>query len=339
MRKKSVFRIFYLIFIALMGYFLITRFDLKSSLEVVLNITPYIFVYIFMVFLVVFFVNLRFKIILASKGINVKMTDLFFYKFSEIFVNYVTPAAFLGGEPLKAYLISKKYKKKASKCLSSAIIDKSLDLLVNLFLAFISFIYIIFEMTGSLKQGFLFIAAAIFIFGFTILFLFFRSYLKGKPFFKIFFRFLKRSKYKKLRDAFDFLVDFEDHLIFFFRRRRKAFLKAIFVTLFISVLMYFEYFFMLKSLGIVETRLFFPLVVLSMVGFSYLIPVPAAIGSLELLQSLAFKMYGKSVELSLAFVILLRLKDFIMAFLGMLYLFFRKINPKEISEKEIKEDI
>src|SRR3989338_5943987 len=64
----------------------------------------------------------RWKIVLSGEGVDVPFRTLLKYKFVVFSINYFTPAARLGGEPLKVLLL-KKQRIKSSKSFASVVVD------------------------------------------------------------------------------------------------------------------------------------------------------------------------------------------------------------------------
>jgi len=89
------------------------------------------------------FWNLRWQY--SMRGLqDVGFLELLRYLFVGIFFNTVTPGAGVGGEPVRAYLLSKKYDKPSSKFFGVILGDKSLHLIAFVFFFLLSLIYIIF---------------------------------------------------------------------------------------------------------------------------------------------------------------------------------------------------
>lgn len=339
LKNKVILKIIKFLFVLIFLIIITTKIDLKIAIDILKGINGFIFLYLFISMSVLFLVSLRWKEILKTKKVKPRVRDLFFYKLSELYMNYITPSAFVGGEPVKAYLLKKDYNVEYSKGVSTAIIDKSFDIAINLIIGTIVFLLLSLRFVNkfgifltTLVTFFLF--SAIIILGIIIF-----NYYKGNKIlhYKLYFLANKDSGWAK--KIYRFICEFENHVIDFFHKEKDILLKNIMISIIISIVMYLEYFFLLKTLGIPYVGAFFPIIVLSMLGIAYLVPLPGAIGSLELFETLAFVMFKLPPEAAVAFVIFIRMKDILLALLGIIYLMLKGVklyNVKEIKEKEDK---
>jgi len=271
--------------------------------------------------------TLRWSIILKSQGCKVPFPKLVVYKLAGFGVSYVTPAAHMGGEPVRAYLLNKNHNIEFKKSLSSVVIDKSLDLSLNGFFACITILIILANFTVSERT------ATIMIFGFfamaAAIYSFYHLTLTEKGFFTTCFRLLRLNKWKVTKKYEKDIKGMESHLIYFFKYNKKAFRNAFLVFLLVWILMFIEYKLALLLLGY-NASFAAIFIVFSLVGLAYIIPVPAALGALEFGQSSASAILGVSKGIGLALSIVIRGRDMIWVFLGLSYLALHKIKFKEI---------
>jgi len=272
--------------------------------------------------------TLRWSIILGSQGCKVPFPKLFVYKLAGFGVSYVTPAAHIGGEPVRAHLLSKNHNIEFKKSLSSVVIDKSLDLGLNGFFACITILIILANFSVSKRT------AALMIFGFfamaVAIYSFYHLTITEKGFFTTCFRLLRFNKWKVTKKYEKYISGMESHLIYFFKYNKKGFRNAFLTFLLVWVLMFFEYKLALLLLGYNAsfTAIF---IFFSLVGLAYIIPVPAALGALEFGQSSASALLRVSKGIGLALSIIIRGRDMIWVFLGLSYLALHKIKFKEIA--------
>ena len=78
-------------------------------------------------FVQLFVITYRWKLIIESQGDKVSYKKLLAPKFVGFTVSFLTPGMYVGGEPVRAYLLKKNTGIRFSKGLSSIIIDKILD--------------------------------------------------------------------------------------------------------------------------------------------------------------------------------------------------------------------
>jgi len=272
--------------------------------------------------------TLRWSIILKSQGCKVPFFKLFTYKLAGFAVSYVTPSVHIGGEPVRAYLLNKNHNIEFKKSLSSVVIDKSLDLILNGFFACISILIILANFTVSKKTAnlmiFSFFAMA------AAIYSFYHLTITEKGFFTTCFRLLRFNKWKVTKKYEKYISGMESHLIYFFKYNKKGFRNAFLTFLLVWVLMFFEYKLALLLLGYNAsfTAIF---TFFSLVGLAYIIPVPAALGALEFGQSFASALLRVSKGIGLALSIIIRGRDMIWVFLGLSYLALHKVKFKNIA--------
>ncbi len=272
--------------------------------------------------------TLKWSIILRSQGCKVPFPKLFVYKLAGFGVSYVTPAAHMGGEPVRAYLLNKNHNIEFKKSLSSVVIDKSLDLSLNGFFACITIIFILFTFTIPEKTAIIMIFSFFAMLG--AIYSFYHLTITGKGFFTTCFRLLRLNKWKVTKKYGKDIKGMELHLIHFFKYNKKGFRNAFLIFLLIWILMFFEYKLALLLLGY-NASFAAIFIVFSLVGLAYIIPVPAALGALEFGQSSASAILRISSGIGLALSIVIRGRDMIWVFLGLSYLALHKIKFKDIA--------
>ena len=271
--------------------------------------------------------TLKWNIILKSQGYKIPFSKLFVYKLAGFGVSYVTPVAHMGGEPVRAYLLSHNHNIEFKKSLSSVVIDKSLDLSLDGFFACITIIIILFNFTVSKRT------AALMIFSFFAMmgamYAFYHLTITERGFFTTCFRLLRLNKWKLTKKYEKEIKGMESHLIHFFKYNEKGFRNASLAFLLTWILMFFEYKLALLLLGY-NASFAAIFIVFSLVGLAYIIPVPAALGALEFGQSSASALLRVSSGIGLALSIVIRGRDMIWVFLGLSYLALHKIKFKNI---------
>jgi len=271
--------------------------------------------------------TLKWSIILKSQGYKVPFLKLFVYKLAGFGVSYVTPAAHMGGEPIRAYLLKNNHNIEFKKALSSVVIDKSIELSLNGFFACITIIFILFTFTIPEKTAIIMILSSFAMIG--AIYSFYHLTITEKGFFTTCFRLLKLNKWKLTKKYEKDIKGMEFHLIQFFKYNKKGFKNASLTFILTWVLMFFEYKLALLLLGY-NASFAAIFIVFSLVGLAYIIPVPAALGALEFGQSSASAILGVSSGIGLALSIVIRGRDMIWVFLGLSYLTLHKIKFKDV---------
>ena len=96
-------------------------------------------------FLIILLSSLSWRIILKSYGFSPPFKDVLAAKIIGSMVSYLTPSMYIGGEPLRTYIISKKYKYPMAKIGASVIVDKFLELGAGLFFIYMGSILTLIE--------------------------------------------------------------------------------------------------------------------------------------------------------------------------------------------------
>ncbi len=148
--------------------------------------------------------------------------------------------------------------------------------------------------------------------------------LKGRQVFLYLFRLLGLSKIGFLKKFEETLIRIEEDIARFYSEKKKAFFNSMVAMAILWMLMYFEYHSALLIMGeaVSVTSIF---LFLTGVGIAYMMPVPAALGVLELSQISATAILGVSSAVGVALSFLIRARDLLITVLGMTLLsVFRK---------------
>ena len=138
-----------LLFIAVVG---LTGLD-----KIILAFREFSIKYVVIIIVLSFIIHvlsaLKWWLILAEHGHDVSFLRVFTYKTAGFSVNYVTPFARLGGEPLKAYMV-KKHGLSTTQAMSSVFIDKAFDTLFDAIIMgiFIIIILALFTLPGYARE-------------------------------------------------------------------------------------------------------------------------------------------------------------------------------------------
>jgi len=264
----------------------------------------------------------KWKIVLNSFKINVPFFQLFKYNLAGFGVSYITPSAHIGGEPVRAYLLNKNHDIEFNKSLSCVIIDKSLELILNGLFGCIGIAIVLFNFTLSKRTTAIMILSFFAII--SIIYLFYKLTLNEKGFFTTVFKFLRIDKIKFLGKYENDIREFEQHIISFFKYNLKAFFKASIVFFLIWILMFIEYKIALRLVGY-DASFSALFIVISFVALAYIVPVPAALGSLEFGQSSAAAILKFSSGIGFALSLFVRGRDMLWTFIGLSYLGLHKI--------------
>ncbi|MDO8741446.1 MAG: lysylphosphatidylglycerol synthase transmembrane domain-containing protein [Candidatus Woesearchaeota archaeon] len=288
------------------------------------------FIYLipYLIFFIAIFIGIqyRLKIILKAHGFSISLLKLLPIGFSGFAVSYLTPSAQVGGEPVRAYLLSKQGM-KYSKALASAVIDKSLELSVNAFFAFVGLILFLLKFALPRKAEIVISFSIVLLIVF--LFVLYYRLARGLGFFSELFRILgfNRIKYKHILKIEKTILDMESHITKFFKHKTKTLILTLLLSLFLWICMFLEYKLALLMFGL-DASFYVIFLVITVVGIAYIFPIPAALGVLEVGQASLFAIIGLPVSIGVAASILLRARDLTWTFLGLINLFLHGFKRK-----------
>ncbi|MGM0439278.1 MAG: lysylphosphatidylglycerol synthase transmembrane domain-containing protein [Patescibacteria group bacterium] len=261
---------------------------------------------------------LRWKIILGCQGERRKFTELMGVWSVSYSIDYLTPVAVLGGGALRIYLTKKILHINWEKGLSSAIIDKILDITFHsIFLVagvamFLSF--------GNFPEFWIFglVIASIFILVIGLTLFYSRAIGKKSILLLILNLFgLEKTQVKATKNG-EFIFNTEGNVLRFFSPKKSFFWKGVVLSFFRHILFYTRA--LLIVLFIVGV--FSPLRSLAVHGLanlSMMLPLPAGLGGLEAISSFGFKALELGFENGTVFGMTWRSADLIVCILGIIF--------------------
>lgn len=310
-------------------WYILDQIKIADIINTFKDVTWDIIVWFIVVQIVMFLVlTWRWQLILQSQGHkHVTLWRLLGYKMVGYGVSFLTPSAKVGGEPVRAGLLSTRENMTFHRALSSVVIDKTMELSTNGLFTIIGFIVILmsFVVSESVKNS---LIVFIIIFLFVIVYFNYRL-LRGKKFFQIIFNFFGLYKIKRLKGFIKKAKEFETLVIKFYSKDRKYFYYSLIISIVSWCIMFFEFKFAALMVGqnLTILQLFF---IICVVGAAFIVPIPMGLGALEAGQIGIFALLGisKAAAVGLAFVI--RLKDIILSAIGIILLGIYGLNIREV---------
>ena len=312
---KFKWRIFFgLIILALLVYLLI-RINFVEVWTLVVKANNWYFFLTFLCYLASFFI-FDFKSAYFIKEIapvsyffNLKTT------FAGFFVNMITPGSQLGGDPVRAYFIGKKYGKPKAKLLGIILADKTIHVVVSIFFIMASILFILAYIPVSFELKVIFET----LFFSILLFLLFFGYVSfGKTGFNIEV-FLKRFRwvFPKANSMRGRKTKLEKILIKHFGHFSKIFkttlkdkelliIGASWSTVY-WLLHFLASYFLFLSFG-QDVNFLLVIVVISMSNFlGTFSPIPGGIGLIEGAMILFYSLLGVNLSIAVAVSLLSRI--------------------------------
>ncbi len=259
----------------------------------------------------------RWQLILEAQGDRVPYRKLLAPKFVGYTISFLTPGLYVGGEPVRAYLLKKTTKVRLSHGMASIMVDKILDFTYPLPFLVAALIYAIFEYNISWGAVSIFVLALIVLIGLLILF-YIQTY-RGKGFFSMLIRIFHLDKLKVIRKYLDKFLYFEKLIITFFNKKPKLFIEGLLLSLLGGVLVFVQFYVILYALGI-TAGLWQILVMMVFMILAFLVPIPASLGSLETGQAIVFSALKYTPSLGIAFSLVLRVVELVKVGIGLMFL-------------------
>jgi len=275
---------------------------------------------------IVFIGALKWWIIMKASSEKVpSFSKTFFIKWIGGSISYLTPAALFGGEPVRFYILKKDSNLSSSRIVSSIILDKLILVLISSIYFFIGIFFLLIYLDLSwLREIILFGFLFLIMLAFWYLLRTARKISSEKRLFILLMERLYLNKLKFVKKHQEKISQIEKEIVDFFKLPKKRIFQIIFLAAlevaFVLGACWMIIFFMGQRLEI--PKLF---AIKSIVDLSYVIPFPAALGSLEISQAFVFQILGSSLAAGVAFSLILRGLNLIIAFLGLCILGYLQI--------------
>jgi hypothetical protein len=260
----------------------------------------------------------RWWIILSALGQSVPYLTLSAYRLSAFAVSYFTPGTQFGGEPLQILLLRNRDSVPGSVGGASVALDKAIELLGNFtFLAFGAVVIARFEFFSDRSANLLQLVAL----GLLLLPAFFlvAAWRGKRPATWLLHRLPAglTTRFPVLQRMTSLTERVENQVVAFCQGHAVALIGSMFVSLVTWVMLLIEYWLMLRFLGI-NLNLFQTIAVLTIARFSFLVPLPGALGALEVGQVLALNSLGYSSAQGFSLALLIRARDLVFGAAGLL---------------------
>lgn len=309
--KKLYTKIFFILGILLFIFF-IYKFGLTAIQLITYNFNLKYLIILILVSILAFFPFVwRWQIILKAYGHSPPFITLMRQTIADYSISYTTPFMRVGGEPLRAYMLSKECNIDYKTSSSSVILDKFMEFLGTvLFGVMVLFAMIFFtKISVNLK---VILTGLIFI-GCFVLFIFYYRTVKKRGTFSSLFNVFKL--YKKWPKFSKILWEVEEKMADFFINHKKEFWLSLFFYIISGSFFVLEFKFAFLIFGINASFLEIILAV-TVLGLANLTPIPAGLGVLEGGQSGLFELLRGEGGIGMALTLLLRVRTLLIIIVG-----------------------
>lgn len=306
-----------LLFGTIIVLLIVWHVGLSEILSVIMKASiVFLLLYLITSFLIALMHTWKWQLVLHSQNYHVPYVKLFMYRLVGYSVGYLTPTTHAGSEPIRAFLLRREGIPK-NEAFSNVIIEKSIELLANVIFFFLGALLVLNSVTVQKS-------AKITILVLSLLFMLVTGALiagilnKNSMFVGI-FKFFRLNKIRQLHGIEKTLAGVEEQVEKFYREKKDYFIGVVLIMVVLWALMFVEYRYALLILGH-EATLVEIFLILTGVGLAYAVPVPAAMGALELGQLSAAKVLQMSAVTGIALAFLVRARDLLWTFFGLIFL-------------------
>lgn len=289
--------------------------------------------------------TIHWAILIRQTGLKKNIFSIFMARISGFAVSYVTPSIYLGGEPVRASILSNgdiPYQ----NILATVVLDKYIELSTKLPAIIAGFALLLLLIQPELP---LILLSSFFILAFTILFIFLLFKLfTDKNFINRFFQFILKPIFKikplLALKIMRVIKDFQRALSQIIKEK-KAFYISSLLGFIVSIIQVFQTYYILAFLfpngishGLLLTYSF--IIFFSSLFFGLVPLTPGNIGPVEFILGVSFKLFIVSFEEALSkallYSIMLRMGQLITVGIGLLHLLFWRIFKKHAIKQENK---
>ena len=329
---RNFITLFFLVLGIIATYIILKEYSIKEIIYRYTHVSAWALVaYLLVVAFLYITLTYRWDIILRSRKFKIPFGKLFVYRIIGTSINFLTPGPRVGGEPTQANLLA-KHGVDFTEGLSTVMIDKIIDTTTCgiLFIIGAFLIGVKYSVPKSTEITLL-ISGIAFI---VVVVLFYYRMRTNRHFFLHIFRFLMldRIKAKWLRKLESGIEKMELIMIDFYSNNKKAFIASVGISIFTWVIMFFEYYFATKLLGVNNVGVAEMFFIITFIGIAQLFPIPMAIGVLEAGQISAFALITLPAAPGVALAFLVRFKDIMISIIGLILLAVYGFHVKEVVE-------
>jgi len=327
--QKIIFCLISLFLGLLLLIFSIQQAGVSSVLKIVSLFPPSIILVVFVInFTAICLIgSMRWKIIIESQNTHkISFLKILAAKLAGFTVSYITPSAFIGGEPVRAYMIKEENNCSWEKSFASVVIDQAIYFFTLFLFMIIGFLFLAdhFLLPRSIFYGF----GTIVILSIAVLYLFYLRLINENPeehgFFIFIIKTLRLDKIKFIKNKEENINKMERIILQFFRHKKSALLKAFVLAVLETMCCLAIVWIIALYLGtavdfIHSVSIFF------MIALANFVPIPGSIGSFEAALTFIFDLLGFEKSNGFVLSLIFRLINIMLVSIGFAVLIYFEI--------------
>jgi len=258
----------------------------------------------------------KWNIILKTHNHRLKFRKLFMFRIIDYAIGYVLPTGMFGGETTRAYLTHKEGVHLPT-AISTIIIDRALELTINVVLGLLCIVYLLANKVLSHNMTIIF-TIFLFIMIFFLVF-FYYNFMNKKGVFTAFLKFFRLNNLKFIKKFESKIERVEHYMIRFFNHHKLKFFYALFIAALGWVVFFFQAYLIFYFFGY-HVKFITVFLVMILSGFVTTLPMPAYVGILEGGIAGIFMLVKLKASAGVAYSLILRARDIIFIILGFIFL-------------------
>jgi len=260
-------------------------------------------------FLIMLTAILRWQHVIKSQGCQTSIASLIKPFLVAHSVNYLMPTVPFGSEIVRGYILKRKTDFPGNIAISSAFIDRILEITAHLIMVVFGVIYFLLKIGMPPHSLAIVLGGGFLLASIPVSFFYFKS-LKKESLVKFFIRKSKKN----------IILSVEEEIFNFFNLKKMFFWKGLIMALLRDVVSLFRTFFIVIFLG-KSLNFFSAFSVFSFSTLAQFFPIPATLGIHEIVQVFVFGKLGLGSGTATAFTMIVRGAELFFSFLGLFILF------------------
>jgi len=259
--------------------------------------------------------SLRWKTILKNQGYDIPILRVLEYYLSGNAIAFFIPMVIFGGEVFRGYDLKEKYSMPWSKSIASVVIDRISELTIYVAATILGMAFFITSANlPSYKMG-----ITVFLLFFIIIVLISLFYFKSFKKESIIRFFLKKLNAQNSEGA-ETAIEVEKEIFRYFKPKKKIMWQGFGLSFLVEIVLLARTFFLILFLG-KSISIFLAISIVAFSSLALALPIPAALGSHDAIQSFVFTTLGLGAGTGAAFVMVIRGAELIAALIGLFFFF------------------